>query len=265
MKDRPDGFTLGNRDEHVLLAAIGDLHRDARRVDQAGGLEFGNHSADGGLALRAAGQLLNPGSDAAHIPDQASRAIGIGGQAANVREDDQPFRAGQDGDMGGKLVIVAKARADELIIGNDVVFIEDGDDAFVRQQVLNAALDVAVERAAVQIEIGQQDLRDMNPGAPESLVVEPHQPGLAQRGTGLKFGHSGGAFGQCKKRHAATDRAGTDDEHFMAASAQLRDLGRQLLDLGQVDPTLGVAQNAGAELDHPTLRYLSGLGIAHRK
>jgi hypothetical protein len=28
---------------------------------------------------------------------------------------------------------------------------------------------------------------------------------------------------------------------------------------------LGVAENACAELDYPSLRHLSGLGVAHRK
>ena len=180
MKGRPDRLAPADRDEHVLLPAIGDLHRDARGVDEPRSLEFGDHAADRSLALRAAGELLDAGRDAAHVADQAPRAVGIGREAADVREDNQPLRAGEDGDVGRELVVVAEARADEFIVGDDIVFVEDGDDALVREQVLDAALDVLVERAAVEVEVGEQHLRHAQTGATESFVVEPHQAWLAQ-------------------------------------------------------------------------------------
>ncbi len=99
MKNRPNRFALTNRNEDILLPPMGDLHRDARRVDQARRLEFRDHPAHGSLALRAACQLLDLGVDAAHVTDEATGAVGVGGEAADVGEDNEPLGAGEDGDV----------------------------------------------------------------------------------------------------------------------------------------------------------------------
>ena len=44
-----------------------------------------------------------------------------------------------------------------------------------------------------------------------------------------------GRFFRPSSDHAAADRAGTDDEDLVAAAAQFRDLGGELLDLGNID------------------------------
>ena len=155
-----------------------------------------------------------------------------------------------------------KRGADQFLVGDDVVLVEDGDDVFVREQMLDAALDVAVELAAVEVEVGEQHLRDADAGAAEGLVVEAHQARLAERGAGLQLGHGGGALFQAEQRHAAADRAGADDEHLVAAPAQLDDLRGELLDLAEVDLAAGIGENAGAELDHPALGAPAGR-VAH--
>lgn len=245
------------------MAAVGDLHRDAGFVDEARGLELGDHAADGSLALGAPGELLDFGVDAVHVADQATGAVGVGGETADIGKNDQPFRAGENGDVGGELVVVAEARADEFVVGHDVVLVEDRNDAFVLEKVLHATLDIAVEGAAIEFQISEQDLRDAHAGVIEGFVIKPHQPGLAERSAGLQFRHDGGAFCQAKKRHAAADCAGTDEQHFMALLTQFDHLGGDLFDLGDIDLTSGITENAGAELNHPTLGDRSKFVLAH--
>ena len=78
MKNRPNLGTLANRDEDILLATVGDLHRDAGVVDEACGLKLGDHPADGSLALGASGEFLDLGVDSVDIANQFARAVGVG-------------------------------------------------------------------------------------------------------------------------------------------------------------------------------------------
>ncbi len=104
--------------------------------------------------------------------------------------------------------------------------------------------------------MGQKDLGDVAVVFGEEPFVGGHEAALADGGTGLQLGEFAGALGKTEGAHTGTDRAGGDEDDFLAGLALGGDLADDVLDLGEVQLLLAVGQNTRAELHHDSADIL---------
>ena len=232
---------------HLLLPARGNDQRDAGAHGDLRRLNLRRHAADGGGAVRAA---RGPFQRFVHALDEGDR-LGVGlaevlQHAVHGGQNDQQIRRQQRRDQRGELVVVAEFQFGER---DDVVLVDDRDDAVAEQRDQRVA---GVEMAFVmfQVVVREQDLGDGQAVRAEELLVDRHEPRLADRGAGLQFGQVARALFVAQRAHARADGARGDQHDFSARLALLGDLRHQLLHLGKVRLLPAVGQDAGAELHH---------------
>ncbi len=110
---------------------------------------------------------------------------------SSTGQDDEQISAGEDGDFGRKPVVIAEA---QFLDGHAVVFVDDGNDAAMFEQAVERVLGVGVTGAAVEVLVGEEQLRDGEPVRGEMRLVDVHQARLADGGARLDGGRVGVAF-----------------------------------------------------------------------
>ncbi len=137
-------------------AAVGDDGGDARLHGAFDGLELG---AMPPVDRRPFSPLArwSTSSTSSTTGMGSPRPSGVAGEALGAGQDDEQIGAREDGDFGGKPVVVAEA---QFLDGDAVVFVDDGDDAAVFEQAVERVLGVGVAGAAVEVLMGEEQLRD---------------------------------------------------------------------------------------------------------
>ena len=112
--------------------------------------------------------------------------VGIGGvQAVDVTQQHQHVSLGAAGHDGRQRVVVANGG--DLIGGNGVVFVDDGQGTQL-QQAGQGVLKVHAAFGVLHVHAGEQDLRHGVIVGVEQPVVGVHQLTLAHSGAGLLGG-----------------------------------------------------------------------------
>ena len=140
----------------------------------------------------------------------------------------------QVGDEGRKAVVVPEA---DLVVRDGVVLVHDRDDTEL-QQPGEGCSGVQVALAVGEVERGEQDLAGEQALGAEGVLVDAHEPRLADRRERLQ-GHrvarvpaEGGGGGD-----TGGDGAGGDDDDGVAVPAQPGDLGTELADGARCRPS----------------------------
>lgn len=170
----------------------------------AGGLDLGDHAAGAharfpGAADGDARQVLGAGD--LGDPGGAGGAGRSVVEAVDVGEEDQQVGVDEVGDEGGEPVVVAEA---DLVGGDGVVLVDDGDGAHL-QELVQGAVGVAVVTAAAGVVGGEEHLADADAVAREGGGVAGHEEALSDAGGGLLAGqvlgpHGRGRAGRVRRR-----------------------------------------------------------------
>ena len=119
-----DGFAAHDALQQPGGAAIGDDGGNLRFDRAFDGLQFGRHAAGGKTTLGGAGEM----EDFVDVFDERDRlaaAVRLAGETLGAGQDNEQIGVGEDGDFGGKTVVVAEA---QFLHGHHVVFVDDGND-----------------------------------------------------------------------------------------------------------------------------------------
>ncbi len=182
---------------------------------------------------RTAGEAFERLVDFNDLLDQ--RGVGVkawvgGEHSRGVGEEDQQLGADEVGDEGGEPVVVAES---DLVVGDGVVLVDDGNDAEVEQPGHRLA-GVQVLGAVHEIERREQDLTGDQSVAGEHFVIDPHQATLADGSHGLEGREVAGAA-HLESGQSGRDRTRRHHHHAVAGLACVGDLGAQLRHGGGVD------------------------------
>ena len=132
-------------------------------------------------------------------------------EAGLVGEDDQRVGLDQVGDHGRQRVVVAEA---DLVDGDGVVLVDDGDDAEPEQRAQRRAR-VEIALAVGEVLVGEQDLRGREVVLAEARFVGLDQAHLADGGRGLELVQRVRPLLPAEALHAFRDRAARD-QHDLA-------------------------------------------------
>ena len=134
--------------------------------------------------------------------------VGVGSvQAVNVAQQHQQVGLAATGHNSGQRVIVANGG--DLIGGNAVVFIDDGQCTQL-QQAGQGVLDVHSAFGVLHVHAGKQDLRYRVIVGTEQPVVGVHQLALPHGSAGLL---GGGILWACRQRKLANAHADSAGGH----------------------------------------------------
>ncbi len=149
--------------------------------------------------------------------DRVRIGAGVGGVEPHlVGEEQQQVGVDEVGHQRRKVVVVAHP---DLLGGDGVVFVDDRNRALVQQRGERVAR-VQVAAAVGQVRAGEENLGDGQGVQAEDLLVERHQPRLADRRQHLLGGQPFGELGEAQPLAAGRHRAGGDQQHLAAALAQ---------------------------------------------
>ncbi len=150
------------------------------------------------------------------------------------------------GDEGGEPVVVAEA---DLVGGDGVVLVDDGDRAHV-QELVQGAVGVAVVAAAAGVVGGEEDLADADAVARERGGVAGHEEALPDAGGGLLAGEVLGPADEAERGESGGDGSAGDEDDL--ASAAVPDFGEDVdegVDPVGVEPAGGRGERGRADLD----------------
>jgi hypothetical protein len=235
----------------LSLATAGDdaLHSAIHSVLY--GAEFGDHAAgaEGGFFLLG---MMDHG---VHILDDGDGAffgvLHVTQQTGGAGEQDEGVGFPKAGDAGGELVVVAEA---QLLDGDAVVFIDDGDDLGELQQALQCGFDPQGTLFLGQIFVRDEELGHVQAVVAQQIFIRVHEVGLTHGGQRLERGHVAGAGGHLQRLKPGGH--GTAADHHDAMPGLLHQ-GDGLDELAQLHRIrLGrveLGQNAGTEFEDDAL------------
>ena len=172
--------------QHAVACRGGDhgaAHRTTRRDARRG--ELRRHAAAPALGAGAARRGFKRGVDGDDVFDQ--RGLGVearvgGEHAVGVGEQHEQVGVDEVGDQRGEPVVVAEA---DLVVGDGVVLVDDRNHAELEQAGQRLAR-VQVLLAVHEVERREQHLAAHEAVGVERVVVDPHEPALADGGDGLQ-------------------------------------------------------------------------------
>ncbi len=114
----------------------------------------------------------------------------------------------------------AAGRAVEFCCGDGIVFVDDRDDAELKQRGQRGAK-IFVPARIEKIVFGEEHLGDAIAQLIEGIVVHAHQAALADGGAGLHERELGRTRRELEALHAQTDGAGGDEQDFAPRAAEI--------------------------------------------
>ncbi len=166
-------------------------------------------------------------------------------EAFRVGHADDEVGLGDVGDDGGEMVVVAEL---DLVDGDGVVFVDDGDDVPLHEGG-EGVLHVDEPLAVRQIVHGEKDLGYVDLMLAKGIGVDAHDPALPDGGAGLLLGHTLELSGESHAVLARCDGAGRDDDDVIALLDLLGHLVDELLDDFAIK-ALTAREDAGPDLDN---------------
>ena len=227
-------------------------HETAGERDSEGLRGIGCRGLGGGLCGAAAvggrASLASAGPccplDISHGPDNLALNIE---EAIDRREENEEIGAGQDRDVDGEPVVVAEF---QFLDRDGIVLVDNRHDVPGGEQALEGVPGVAAAHLAVEIAVGEQELRDVQLVARKSRLIGAHELRLADRGTGLRGREIVRPHGQGKGAHARRDGAAGDHDALMTGADKRGHLGAQPSELFQIKPGRSrPGENAGTTFE----------------
>jgi len=175
--------------------------------------------------------------------------VGVAGEKAfHIGEEDEEVGLEEVGDEGCESIVIAEGHA-QLLHGDGVVFVDDGDGIEAIEQGEEGVAGIEIAGAIFDDVGGEENLADDIPMVSEMFVVGLHEEALADGGDGLEVGQVGGSPGQPEPSHARPHCAGTDEGDFSAGGANGVNFLGELGDAFLVESPIGVSDDAGPHLD----------------
>ena len=204
--------------------------------------------------------------DVVYLRNQARIGIVIrtaGHQAIHVRQQNQQIRSEAAHHERAQLVIIAETRVAvghfQFFSGHGVVFIDDRNHFHVQQRH-QGVLQIAEARGVGEVLRGQQHLRRDETVLRESLLVQIHQPALADCGKGLLLDQQV-ALLLMQRVSAQRNRAGRDDENLPAGVTSVREIFNQFGDAVERESAFAVEEEIGAQFDNNARSVSNSLRI----
>ena len=183
-------------------------------------------------------------------PDDFPLAVEGSHQPVDGSEDDELVGLDEAGYVGGKTVIVADL---DLFVSDGVVFVDDGENPFLGEQVFEGQAGVAGAGLAVEVAVGEEELAAEDFVAMEGVLVLAHQLDLPDGGAGLKLVGFLGPLGEIHDGHAGGDGPGGDDHDFIAVMDKRGELADQRADVASVDGAVFAGEHTRAQFDDPAM------------
>ena len=184
------------------------------------------------------------------VDDGDDLGIGMGPRVVriepvDVRQEDEQVRIDEAADHGRQGVVVA----DFIFVdGDDVIFIDDGNDAHVEQGQQGVA-GVHEFAPVLGIHAGQEDLADDLAVFAEKPFIRMHEDALADGGEGLLFPDRPGPVVHMEGCQAGVGGAGADEEHLLALVLEVRQFPDQVFHALVVQFPRRMGNGAGPDLD----------------
>ena len=192
------------------------IHREFHR------LELRRHAADRKLSAFGAREMRHT-LDVRHLGNRLALGVAVRREAIGTGEKDEQIGVDEPRHLRGKPVVVAEA---QFLDRHGVILIDDRHDAARSEQALERVFGVGVASAAIEIEMGEQHLRDEEAAPAEERAVQPHQARLPDRGAGLNRREILRPLGQAEGHQSGTDRATRNDDALHPPLDQIGNLAR---------------------------------------
>jgi len=202
--------------EGVEVVAVGSVHEHG--VDAAVGrllrrFHLRLHTAGRHGPVRRPHHVVDLVGDGLHLrqPLRVRVVVGIGGvEAVHVGADDEQVRLGQDGHVGGEVVVVAHL---QLFSGDRVVLVHNRQRVLV-EQLGDRVLGIDEAGAPLQVVVRQEHLRA---GHVEEAAPVGHEQRLAEGGEGLPLGdrEAGARSASPLLGEPGGHGAGGHEDHFL--------------------------------------------------
>ena len=205
-----DGLACGDIIQQFRVCAVGNDHICAAAGHHAGSPQLGGHAAGSQCRACTVCQRHHFRGDLLHQRDECRIRVGVGVrsvQAVDVAQQHQQIGLAATGYNSGQRVVVANGG--DLIGGNAVVFIDDGQCTQL-QQAGQGVLDVHPALGVLHVHAGKQDLRYRVIVGTEQPVVGVHQLALPHGSAGLL---GGGILWACRQRKLAYAHANSAGGH----------------------------------------------------
>lgn len=235
-------------------APIHDPHFQAMAQAQLRSVYLGSHAAGAQPIFTLLDECFDGGS-VGDLLNQLSlwMQVGVlGVNAVNIGDQHEEVGLTDDGYVGGEFIVITE---DDLIYGNGIILVDDGNVAKL-QQLMQGVFDVLPGGVIVEIAVGEQALRYLQPKAPKHFVKNADELRLADSGQGLfGFNQRGTDFMQfCKLPGGGNSAGGHQDD--IVGSADRQNLPGQVFDGGVGNPVAPVGQGGSTDLDDDFLLLL---------
>ena len=156
----------GSASDFASASSTRDDRRNPRLHRRLHGLEFRRHSTNAEPPFFLAHKFRHI-TDVVHSRDGASLRIV---QSVHARQQHEQIGLGQNRDLRAEPIIVAEI---QLLDRHRVVLVDDRHDA-TREQTRERVAHICVGAAAVEVGVGEEDLRDGQPVFLKVLGVSGH-------------------------------------------------------------------------------------------
>ena len=247
-EQRPHFFAGADTADDAVFTARGDDHVHIGCRGNGRGLYLSVHAARTHAGPSVAGDFIDVLVDVVDDRDDFGIIMGpriVRVEAIDIGQEDEQVGVDEAADHSRQRVVVADF---VFIDGDDVVFIDDGNDAHVehRQQGVAGVHELA---PVLGIHAGQQDLADDLAVFAEEPFIRMHEDALADGGEGLLFPYRPGPVVHVERRHAGIGRAGADEDHLLPLVLEIRQFPDQVFHTPIVQFSRSMGNGAGPDLD----------------
>ena len=176
-------------------------------------------------------------------------------KTVDVGDEHQRLCIHQIGDNSGKIVVVAYIASGQLVNGDRVVFVDDGDDSHIDQSG-HAVNDILSVMLVFHIIAGEKHLRCLHAVFGKNFVVEKHQLTLAHGSHCLTACRIGGSLLKSHLAYAHSQSAGGDKNDLSAAVAEVAYYAAKVVDAADIGLAVFICKGGCPHLDDNALRAL---------
>ncbi len=257
---RADRLAGDDATQDISLSPGGNDRGDPGHAGQPCRLQLGHHASRAEAGRRWPRQGLDGGVEAHHQRDQAGAGIltriGVE-EPGHVAEQQQNIGIDQRGDHGREAIVVAEA---QLVVGHDVVFVDDGDHAPLQQGQQRTSR-AEIPGSACYVALRQQCLGDHQSVPGKGALIGAHETRLPHGRQHLPAGDVGTCRHLGQQAPPGRHGAGADQQDGASILPQGGDAGRDTPDKRLIQQTIGARQQRTPQLDDDSPGIKAGAGL----
>ena len=161
-------FPAGDGLEDAGGTSVGD---DSIRTDTCGNLgskELGGHAADIARTCHTGCLLADVFIYFGDFGHHASGTVRVAHETIHGGKDHKTLGVDERGDVGGQAIVVADLY---LVAGDGVIFIDNGQDVFLREKMLEGLCGVVATGSAVEIGVREKKLGAVEPQLAQVTLI----------------------------------------------------------------------------------------------